>query len=129
MNMSELDKVVAALVATEVTKQLGERNSLPYVKRAAVTAAQWRELVTLEAWAIATDIDSAEWYIDADGVKWYSIIDDSVIWGSTLSARCVGDAVHNLNAPVRFRNSGIDLDANVLFVAKGNCYRLATLND
>ena len=96
--MSELDTVVASLVAAEVKKQLGERNSsLPYVKRAAVTADEWKRLVIIETWDLFYKGKTVT--VDHDGVEWYQ----SRMYNHTyIHDLPLADAAFNVNAPARF---------------------------
>ena len=98
--MSELDKVVAALVATEVSKQLGERNSLPYVKRSNVTAAQWRALVVIEAW----DLLSAS-HNNAVAINFRLMKGEYV----HINRDILGDAAFNVGAPAKFGKMDLNL--------------------
>ena len=94
--MSDFDKAIAALVAVEVNKQLGERNSLPFVKRAAVTADQWKALVLIEAWDLMYSARGK-----GDGWLQIELSDEwkYPIWG------VLSDAAFNITAPARFGKS------------------------
>ena len=113
--MSELDKVVAALVATEVAKQLGERNSLPNVKRADVTAEQWRDIIALEVWELLPKAPKP--YYDDDGVAYEYLYQKYYHSerGFEVNADIISDAVHNVGAPAKFRSTHIDLLRNRRF--------------
>ena len=96
--MSELD--ITALVAAEVKKQLGARNSLPNVKRAAVTVDEWKGLVIIEAWDLMIGkFDDAKFLqMPAGKSKRISIT------GDTLK-----NAAFNVNAPARFGKEALNL--------------------
>ena len=122
--MSELDKVIAALVAVEVNKQLGERNSLPNVKRAAVTADEWRALILLEAWRLAVANPSTVTIHYKDGFYWHLFDRDLVSYEGYVDGGLISDAIHNINAPAKFRGNHYIIEPNDIFGERKGRYRL-----
>ena len=114
--MSELEKLVAA----EVAKQLG---AIPYVKRAKVTAEQWRALILRELWALV--LDSVEPRLDKNGLAWYRIPrEDTDELPYQIDQGLVRDAAHNVTAPAKFGNELIFIDNSELFEYKVGYSRL-----
>ena len=114
--MSELEKLVAA----EVAKQLG---AIPYVKRAKVTAEQWRGLILRELWALV--LDSVEPRLDKTGVEWYYIPREDISdHRFRISQDLIKDAAHNVTAPAKFGNEWMRVDDETLFLAKQSYSRL-----
>ena len=121
--MSDFDKAIAALVAVEVNKQLGERNSLPNVKRPDVTADQWKDIIALEAWALIPKADG-EVFTDEDGIEWDYILETTAIqvghW--QMSESTIRDAAFNVGAPAPFRKLRINLQTDARFVIGKESY-------
>ena len=120
--MSELEKLVAA----EVTKQLAARNSLPNVKRASVTAAQWRALVLVEAWGLMVDASTLR--TDKAGVEWFMPLPEHLQCTQEdygiIPKSIIVDAVHNVGAPAKFGTGVIRLVAGDALDRKLNYFRV-----